>query len=38
MPCVIEDAVFDMKEYKQVISLVTKSIIPSCKTNEIVKS
>lgn len=38
IPYIIKDAVFDMKEYKQVISLVTKSIIPSCKTNEIVKS
>ncbi len=38
MPCVIEDAVFDMKEYKQVIPLVIKSIIPGCKTKDIVES
>ncbi len=38
IPCVIEDAVFDMKEYKQVIPLVIRSIIPGCKTKEIVKS
>jgi nicotinamidase-related amidase len=38
MPYIVEDAVFDMKEYKKVVPIIIKSIIPGCSTKDIVES